>query len=145
MNNNKRKNITDDFICHCDKCIPSHRINLTFHDDNLLGINIDFEHGIIELKIQTFQWIKNKNPEALILQEAKKHGNGKIYSTKPDQIVYVILTLTKESSIRFNCDQYPEEIMDMEINDGFFSMTLVMGNGLNCHIQDYKIEIETEK
>ncbi len=117
-------------------------IDLGFHDDELMGINIDLEKMEALLKIKTFRWIPEQNPPESIKKEAKDNT---CYCAHEEKIVGLWIKL-KEADPFFSCKLstiIPQTILWTYIDGEEFNMTLVLSK-IDCKVSEYKI-IEMEE
>lgn len=111
--------------------------DLGFHDDELLGFNVDFEKMEAVLKIKTFRWEVDTNPPKSIQKEAK---GGECYCAHEDKFVEIVLKL-KEDDHFFMCDfrmLIPQTILWVYVDGDIFSMVLVTST-IDCKIIGYEI------
>lgn len=118
--------------------------DLGFHDDELVGFNVDFEKMEAVLNIKTFRWEVDTNPPKSIQKEA---NGSECYCAHEDKFVQIQLKL-KEDANFFICDfgmLIPQTILWTYVDGDTFSMTLITSH-IDCKIVEYKIvEIEKDK
>ncbi len=113
-------------------------IDMGFHDDELIGINIDLIKMEAVLKIKTFKWVKDDNPPQAIIRE--KNNDGSCYRAQQDKFVELRLKL-KESEKFFASElsaTIPQSILWTYIDGEDFSMTLVLSE-IKCKVSEYNI------